>query len=693
MERIFKRLKYMVIIAFVFVIIFFYLMVFTPLKSKLEISLKNDFENSLLIAEKDIENYFKQQIENVRSLSSRTMIRQKLYQYRKKQLTLKELREYTQPKYVDGIKALENIIGAYRISNQQLVASWGQLDRINPQEHQQFNNKNIKLKVFPEQKLTIISSPIYEQGQLLGYDIVSFNLDDIYNRLNKSEVNYSIVNSAPTTSTFKETDTKIESFRQILNTNYFLKAEMPKDNLYQTLNHFSILLIIATVISLGVIGIIFKIVIDKTSKQVITELEEKNEKINRALQYHQKYEKLFNNINSGAAVYEAINDGEDFRFIDINKVGQEIDNLNKEEVVGKSIKTVFPAVEDFGLFAVLQRVYQTGTPEKFPIEQYEDERIMGYRENYIYKLSTNEIVAVYNDVTDKKRKEKELQEAKNRLEMAIEGANLGLWDWNKNSGKIDINDNWLEMLGYEDEETVQTYQQWKNKIHPEDKKRVLKKLNQHTHGQDSYYESEYRLKTKSGNWKWIKAIGKVMEKDENDNPLRIVGIHQDIDDRKKAEEQIKYLSFHDELTGVYNRRYFENEQERLNSSRRLPISIIIGDMDRLKYINDNYGHQKGDEYIKKVAEIFELVTREEDVVSRVGGDEFAVLLPETDAGAAEKFCQRFDEKISKFNNEHQLVTSLEVSLGFATKTKDNQDLKEIFDQADQDMYRNKENKK
>ncbi|MBM7555739.1 sensor domain-containing diguanylate cyclase [Halanaerobacter jeridensis] len=691
MERIFRNLKYVMIGAFIFVIIFFYFMVYTPLKDELETSLTNEFKKELSIIELDVENHFKQQIEDMKSLSSRTMIRKKLYQYQQEQITLEELQEYTQPKYVDGIKALDDLIGAYRISNQQIVAKCGQTEIINLERYYQSENKKSKLEIFPQQKMAIISSPIYEQNELLGYDIASFDLSEVFKRLDSSDINYSIVHSAPATNIFQQSKDKIESFRRILNTHYFLKAEMPKNDLYNTLYNFSMLLIVVIIIIIVIIGMTFKFVIDKTSKQVINELEDKNQKIQQALEYHQKYEKLFNNINSGVAVYEAVNDGADFKFVDINKQGQEIDNVDKKELIGKSIKEAFPAVEEFGLFAVLQRVYQTGEAEKFPITEYEDNRMTGYRENYIYKLSTDEVVAVYDDVTEEKRKEEELEETKNRLEMAIEGANLGLWDWNKNTGEIEINDNWLEMLGYEDKEAVQTYQQWKSKIHPEDKKRVLKKLNQHTHGQDSYYESEYRLKTKSGNWKWIKAIGKVMEKDENDNPLRIVGIHQDIDDRKKAEEQIKYLSFHDELTGVYNRRYFENEQERLNSSRRLPISIIIGDMDGLKYINDNYGHQKGDKYIKKVAEIFELVTREEDVVARVGGDEFAVLLPETDADAAEKFCQRFDEKIIKFNKEHQLVTSLEVSLGYATKTKDTQDLKKVFDQADQAMYKNKEN--
>ena len=693
MEKIFDHLKYLIIAAFIFMVIFFYFTVFTPLKNRLETSLENEFKQTLAISESNVEHYFQQQMENVNSLASRTMIRQKLYEYKSKIVDLAAVQAYTQPKYVDGVEALDNILGAYRISGQDIIASWGRTGTIKLKNYYDIQSEQTKIKFFPEQKKSVVITPINKQGLILGYDIASFDVSNILNEINKANIDYSIVESAPAVDMLREDETKIRSFRQILGTDYFLKAETQKENLYQTLNLFSMMLVIAIIVSLVIIFLLFKFVIDKTSKEVITELEEKNQEINQALQYNQKYKKLFDNINSGVAVYEAVNNGEDFKFVDINKVGQNIDNLDQDEIIGKRIEEVFPGVKEFGLFSVLQRVYETGEAEKFPLKKYQDDRITAYRENYVYKLSSGEVVAVYNDLTEQKKQEKELRETKNRLEMAIEGANLGLWDWNSQTGKLEINDKWLEMIGYKDENSVQTYEDWKSKIHEEDEARVLRKLEQHINGVDSYYESEYRLKTKSGDWKWIKAIGKVMERDEDDNPLRVVGIHQDIDDRKKAEEKIKYLSFHDKLTGLYNRRYFESEAERLNSSRRLPITIVIGDVDGLKYINDNYGHQQGDEYIKKAANIFEAVTREEDIVARVGGDEFAVLLPETDAEAAAKFCDRFYDKLEEYNASHQSLIFLEISLGYATKKKPEQNLNKIYDQADQAMYENKESQR
>ncbi|MBT3390484.1 MAG: PAS domain-containing protein [Chloroflexi bacterium] len=116
-----------------------------------------------------------------------------------------------------------------------------------------------------------------------------------------------------------------------------------------------------------------------------------------------RYRELFNNMSSGVAVYEAVADGEDFIFVDFNQAGEKIDNVQKEDLIGKSVLQVFPGVKDFGLFDVFQRVWQTGVPEHHPISQYQDERLIGWRANFVYKLPLGEIVAVYSDITEQKQ--------------------------------------------------------------------------------------------------------------------------------------------------------------------------------------------------------------------------------------------------------------------------------------------------
>ena len=122
-------------------------------------------------------------------------------------------------------------------------------------------------------------------------------------------------------------------------------------------------------------------------------------------EYQAKFKVLFENVCSGVAIYEARNDGEDFVFVDFNPAAEKIEHINKEELIGKSVTEVFPGVRKFGLFEVFHRVYKTGTPEYLPVSVYKDERVAGWRENYVYRLPSGQIVAVYDDVSTRKRTE------------------------------------------------------------------------------------------------------------------------------------------------------------------------------------------------------------------------------------------------------------------------------------------------
>jgi diguanylate cyclase (GGDEF)-like protein/PAS domain S-box-containing protein len=176
--------------------------------------------------------------------------------------------------------------------------------------------------------------------------------------------------------------------------------------------------------------------------------------------------------------------------------------------------------------------------------------------------------------------------------------------------------------------------------------------------------------------------------EEEDDILVII---RDITERVEREKRIEYLSFHDELTGLYNRRFINTEVKRLCNSRKLPISIIIGDLDKLKNVNDNYGHTQGDKYIKKASDILKCIFRNEDIIARIGGDEFAVLLPETDEEMAEKICDRIRDSFKKADND-DFPIPLSISLGCATMNSEDNDLIKYYKEADKQMYKNKGSK-
>ena len=245
------------------------------------------------------------------------------------------------------------------------------------------------------------------------------------------------------------------------------------------------------------------------------------------------------------------------------------------------------------------------------------------------------------------------------------------------------------MLGYSGNEIDKNNDGWIKLIHRDDKEDVINALKDYLDGRSKSFKKKYRLIKKDGSYKWIYDVAKIVDRTRNGKPSHLIGIHLDIDESMKTQERIEYLSYRDALTGVYNRRYFENEIERVSNSRNLPISIIIADMDRLKHINDNYGHKIGDKYLLKIAEIINRVTRKDEIVARIGGDEFAVVVSGVELKEIELLCERIKNEINKFNQKKELPVALSVSLGYAVKEKYSEDINEIFIKADLAMYEEK----
>ncbi len=161
---------------------------------------------------------------------------------------------------------------------------------------------------------------------------------------------------------------------------------------------------------------------------------------------------------------------------------------------------------------------------------------------------------------------------------------------------------------------------------------------------------------------------------------------QEIVQRKRVEDQLRYQSTYDVMTGIYNRNFFETELDRLERSREFPISIIIADIDGLKIVNDTMGHAKGDEQLRQAANVLRSVFRASDILARIGGDEFAALLPSTDLASAQKIMSRIREGLAEHNTKYSGLP-VELSIGAATAEKNN--LTVTFTLADQRMYADK----
>ncbi|MBN1597039.1 MAG: PAS domain-containing protein [Bacteroidales bacterium] len=217
-----------------------------------------------------------------------------------------------------------------------------------------------------------------------------------------------------------------------------------------------------------------------------------------------------------------------------------------------------------------------------------------------------EMFGIIQDITEQKRAEQLIFENERRMDLILKGADLGAWDWNIVTGEVFFNKRWAEMLGYKLKEIEPSLSSWENLVHPDDMPIVIKVLSEHLEGKTEFYETEHRMRTIDGKWKWILDRGKVTERDINGKPLRATGTHLDITERREMEDQIKqkneeYQVINEELTESLNRIQMINtelekakvkveESDRLKTAFlanlsheiRTPMNGILGFADLLK---------------------------------------------------------------------------------------------------------------
>jgi diguanylate cyclase (GGDEF)-like protein/PAS domain S-box-containing protein len=308
------------------------------------------------------------------------------------------------------------------------------------------------------------------------------------------------------------------------------------------------------------------------------------------------------------------------------------------------------------------------------------------------------VIVRWRDVTQRHVAEQRHREMTSLLDLALTSADMAFWDVDLVHGKVrSMNDRWYSMLGYRRTELANEVEAWDAMVHPDDGAAREAAWQAHLAGETPRFEAEFRMRHKDGHWVWLQARGLAIERGADGRATRLIGTRQDVTHAKQAEQLLREMAHTDELTGIHNRRSFlDRGADELTSARRHghAVSLLMIDLDHFKGINDRHGHAGGDAVLRSFVKTARTVMRQSDVFGRVGGEEFAALLPHTGLDGARAIAERLLQQTRQHpaawgpaTTVHYSVSVGVAALGPAASAAD--ELHALMAAADEALYRAK----
>lgn len=341
------------------------------------------------------------------------------------------------------------------------------------------------------------------------------------------------------------------------------------------------------------------------------------------------------------------------------------------------------------------------------LERLVDEKVSALqteqqRRNSAYKLAllaaVGLVMALVVAVVYVRRQQLFLQRERQRLAEVIWGTGAGTWEWHINDDLISVNRRWCEQLGFDAARSPLTAQECQALCHPEDVPRFNQQLRLHLTQQVDHLQCEVRLRHVDGYWLWFMLRGKVVERDKRLRALRMSGTQQDISKRKALQQELEKQATLDPLTGLPNRALFFDrlQQATLTAERkRWQLAVLFVDLDGFKAINDDHGHDAGDEVLRQTAERLQRSVRSSDVVARQGGDEFVILMQEVHSRESVALVADIilDQLRQPFHLAQGVAPTLGASIGIAMRPPGGGAASQLISLADEAMYAAKRNGK
>lgn len=383
----------------------------------------------------------------------------------------------------------------------------------------------------------------------------------------------------------------------------------------------------------------------------------------------------------------------------INRTGCETLGLTKEQILGSNWIERFIATTDRQAAKALLRAIAAGDGEKYRVHESQLLTVNGQERSIVWRSTalTNEdgtivgVLASGMDITELKQAIDHLRESERSKSVLL--SNLpGMafrCQYNRKRAMQFISDGCYPLTGYRPEEFYGNNNLFYNVIICEEYRELVQAENANTLACRIPFKFEYEIVTASGEKKWVLETSQGVYNAKGEAEA-IEGIIIDITESKRRTLQIQYLNDHDALTGLYNRLYFEEAKTRLNRAGKLPLAIILTDINSLKLINDAFGSETGDRMISKAADILKACCSGNDVLARTGGDEFSILAPDTGRESADGLIASIRAAFKLYNNAIADKTqAINLSIALSVKERFETDMVETTKQAEDSLSRQK----
>ncbi len=381
----------------------------------------------------------------------------------------------------------------------------------------------------------------------------------------------------------------------------------------------------------------------------------------------------------------------DGRFLFVNKYYADSLNLDKADVIGKTLQELYPKDLAIEYESNYEEVLQENKPKLF--SGYQDDIFL---ECYLAPIKVDGniefFIGILQDQTERKKYEEEITKQKELLQTIIDTIPDCIFHKDINGKYLDCNVAFSNEYYKQDRKKIigKSDRELKSMLKADDllnKNSIVdeivkldNKVIKNKKKECSKLKIKYNEKTK-----YMESI-KVPIINKKGDVSSIVGISRNVTDNVALEKKLKKMSYKDKLTGLYNRAYFDEKLKELDNNKDLPLSLIMGDVNGLKIVNDTIGHLKGDELLVSISKVIKNSCRKEDFVFRWGGDEICIILPKTTKEEAQNICNRIKNNCKEYSTGN---IPLSISLGTSTKVDSTKDINEVLMEAEDKAYREK----